>query len=64
MARCHIKVTARWSIKIGLPITALYAEGQSTTMKVVSNVLLIGAVPTVTGSLIDLDEVSPSPEKP
>ena len=59
-----MEVTARRSTKIGLPITALYAEGQSTTIKVMSNVLLASAVPAVTGSLIDPVGASPSPEKP
>ena len=64
MARFQTEVTARRLTKIDLPITALYAEGQSTTMKVVRNVLFAGAVLAVTRSLIDLVGASPSPEKP
>ena len=48
---------------MGLPITTLYADRQSTTMKVASNVLFTSAAPAVTGSLIDPVGASPSPEK-
>ncbi|XP_062089492.1 uncharacterized protein LOC133796026 [Humulus lupulus] len=42
---------------MGLPITTLYADKQSTTINVARSVLFMGAVPAVTENLIDPREV-------
>ena len=55
---------ARRSASMGLLITTLYADGQSTIIKEARNVLFVGAVLDVTGSLIDPVGASPFPEKP
>ena len=59
-----METTARSSTRMGLPITTLYVEGKSTTMKFARTVLLSGNVLAVMGSLIILLRVMPSSENP